>query len=164
MTEQPHSVDVLKGIGNANILGQHIQHFRERADKADLQDPNFYCWVLLSALQISNAVEQTYLRAKLGSKDASIKQLVQHIADEATVDHRHSLALALEIRHSFAHFGLPNIVRSESKMRDGVTRKELEEVLENHERLQDIFRESNEMLRSVKQPTVPIGRIGQVGL
>lgn len=172
--------------GNENILKNHIAYFEKKLGKeiATYENeeigvslshyPNFAVWIRLYSELICNSLYWRLLRSEgdwtrfeytgfeaaknmLFLKIDEKKPAFQKNINEHDIDRmKESFELILDLRHSFQHGGLPNLMRKLKYCKDPA---KLDGMLNpnNYEVTKKIFLEAEELLKLLPQPPVAIG-------
>jgi len=108
--------------GNANILFGHITKLQLGLDKLGSQkrnivvDTDFFCWLMLYSNYIITRLESLYqMKGENRLQDKGISALVmlfvKDLQKHKVIFDEEKIETAVELRHSFFHFGIPNLVR-----------------------------------------------------
>jgi hypothetical protein len=159
--DQQAVLRVLGGIGNANILRSHIRVLEDRISKKQdcgqlrsvQDDTDLYSWYVLFGLYFSNRLEQLVFRKK-NSDSRTIKELFKEMKKLARKDDNDfaeaDVELLRQLRDSIAHFGLPNLVRSENRL-PASDRQKLTEHLNDFSQARAFFKRSEDLLNTYKE-------------
>lgn len=164
-------LDILSGGGNSNVLYGFISYYQQHLDSkfksnTSLKDPiynshEYFMWLLLNTLRISNRLENICFRIGIISRvdektsyDKMITKIKKSIPSNVKKK-MSSLALVLELRHSFVHYGLPNIIRK-SKIKNQILKCQ-----KDYSFTKSVFEETNLILNAISVPKVtdPTNRI-----
>jgi len=169
-SSMPRFLVVLSGGGNSNVLYEFISYYQQHLDSKfnsniPLKDfiydsPEYFVWLLLNTLRISNSLENICFRKGIISRvdekisyDRMIAEVNKSIPSNIQ-EKMISLTLVLELRHSFVHYGLPNIIRK-SKIKNKII-----EFQKDYSFAKSVFAEANLILNSISVPNIPIQPTG----
>lgn len=165
----------LAGLGNLNILSNHIEKLRERLEK--LQEPlsassnlDYYCWLLLNANFVFHMIEYKYFRyhaEKPITEHIRVDELIRSLKKDfkKTPDYNHNnwryIHAVIELRHRLAHVGIPNIVVE--PIRDP---KYLNTIIFNGDLKQAkrYFAKVREFLNTMVDPVIILPGFAQIGM
>ncbi len=169
-SSMPRFLAVLSGGGNSNVLYGFISYYQQHLDskfnsniplKDSIYDsPEYFVWLLLNTLRISNSLENICFRkgfiSRLDEK-ISYDKMIAQIKKSISGDNKKKmsyLTLVLELRHSFVHYGLPNIIRK-SKINPQILKCQ-----KDYSFAKSVFAEANLILNSISVPNIPIQPTG----
>ncbi len=168
-SSMPRFLAVLSGGGNSNVLYEFISYYQQHLDikikSTFLKDsiynsPEYFVWLLLNTLRISNSLENICFRKGIISRvDEKILyiEMIAQIKKSISGDNKKKmsyLTLVLELRDSFVHYGLPNIIRK-SKIKPQIIKCQ-----KDYSFAKSVFEEANLILNSISVPNIPIQPTG----
>jgi len=177
------SGDHFSAWGNENIIRNYVAYFEKNLEKevsefenigteiGSVHYPNFAAWIRLYTELICNSLYWRLFRnegdwEKINKKkfwdvrDDIIKKINQDIAslsqkmDEIEINRmKKSIDLVLNLRHSFQHGGLPNLMRD---LWYGSDEEEFKSMLNpnNYKETKEIFLNAEKLLRLLPQRTI----------
>lgn len=170
-------------FGNKNIIENHISYFEKKLKEEldqykDIEMeislahyPNFAAWIRLYSELICNSLywslfryEGDWQKINEMSYGETRNYIIEKIKRETRLSPRKiteneiaemkkSINLVINLRHSFQHWGVPNIVRA---LRYGSSLEEIASMLnpKNYEKTRKIFENAEALIKLLPQPTI----------
>jgi hypothetical protein len=169
--------------GNENIIRNYVAYFEKRMEgevaelnnlefeTSSAQYPNFAAWIRFYTELICNSLYWKLLRYE-GNGEKIIKKrfdvLIKHIIEKIEQEIAHvsqeineneknkmtdSIYLILNLRHSFQHGGLPNLMR---KLSNGIDQDKFKSMLQpsNYRETKEIYLNAERLLKLLPQPPI----------
>lgn len=171
---RPNFEDLLHFVGasgNVNILYSHISRLQLKLDisnhvKRDVVvDTVYFCWLMLFVNYIVLRIEAMYqMKGTNRLQDKHIADLVNLFIEDLKnykidFDSKRIYTI-VELRHSFFHFGVPNLIRIKMnpKLKQNVKR-----CLKDYEYAKELFEEVKNLTQQIPSEPIEYGKSIRIG-